>query len=265
MPDWKDRSNPSSAGGALSPGGRARSGSGREVRGSGPSRSRASVSRGTLPSGKHRMQCATAAEPSTSARSRGRAIRFGAAACRRSGLAEAAPDRERPGAARGADGAGWSDRAHRRLLRLERPRRAAGRRRAGGVTVEIADLRERPIDIARERIAALPRPCGLAARPASVPRETHTGPFDIGVALRPRRGDGRGLEAACAAARLRARPVLRRPARAAGEQRAERPGEPPKTEPRRLFRFTQVGGLRGAPSSDEAALARAGDCAARDR
>ena len=233
MPDWKDRSNPSSAGGVLSPGGRARSGSGRQVRGSGPSRSREpppgrahfaewQASDGVPPPPRHRLPRAPAVVRSALGRRR----------AADPGLAGGAPDRERPGPA-----------AEPTTL-LERPAHIVDFCASSGhvalpaaavlkgVTVEINDLRERPIE--PSRASASPRyPRALRARcTARVgSTETHTGPFDIGVALRPRRGDGRGAgNSACAAAGLRARPVLRWPAAQRANRGRNARSSLPKTE-----------------------------------
>ena len=128
-----------------------------------------------------------------------------------------------------------------------------------GVTVEINDLRERPIDIARERIAALPPALRARCTARVGSTETHTGPFDIGVAQRLRRGDGRG-----AGARLRRRAAfvlvpccVGRLAQRANRGRNARASLPKTEGLRRLFRFTQVGGLARGPQLGRGQGARA--------
>ena len=138
-----------------------------------------------------------------------------------------------------------------------------------GVTVEINDLRERPIDIARERIAALPPALRARCTARVGSTETHTGPFDIGVALHACGVATDVVLEACL--RRRAAFVLvpccvGRLAQRANRGRNAR-ASLPKTEAfAACFDLPKSAVWRGALSSDEAkALARAGDCAARDK
>ena len=138
-----------------------------------------------------------------------------------------------------------------------------------GVTVEINDLRERPIDIARERIAALPPALRARCTARVGSTETHTGPFDIGVALHAcgvatdvvleacLRRRAAFVLVPCCVGRLAQRPNRGRNARSSL----------PKTEAfAACFDLPKSAVWRGALSSDEAkALARAGDCTARDQ
>ena len=138
-----------------------------------------------------------------------------------------------------------------------------------GVTVEINDLRERPIDIARERIAALPPALRARCTARVGSTETHTGPFDIGVALHACGVATDVVLEACL--RRRAAFVLvpccvGRLAQRANRGRNAR-ASLPKTEAfAACFDLPKSAVWRGALSSDEAkALARAGDCTARDK
>ena len=138
-----------------------------------------------------------------------------------------------------------------------------------GVTVEINDLRERPIDIARERIAALPPALRARCTARVGSTETHTGPFDIGVALHACGVATDVVLEACL--RRRAAFVLvpccvGRLAQRANRGRNAR-SSLPKTEAfAACFDLPKSAVWRGALTSDEAkALARAGDCTARDK
>ena len=137
-----------------------------------------------------------------------------------------------------------------------------------GVTVEINDLRERPIDIARERIAALPPALRARCTARVGSTETHTGPFDIGVALHACGVATDVVLEACL--RRRAAFVLvpccvGRLAQRANRGRNAR-SSLPKTEAfAACFDLPKSAVWRGALSSYEArALARAGDCTARE-
>ena len=137
-----------------------------------------------------------------------------------------------------------------------------------GVTVEINDLRERPIDIARKRIAALPPALRARCTARVFSTETRMGPFDIGVALH-----------ACGVATdvvletcLRQRAAFVLIPCCVGRLAQKNRGRNAQASLPKTEAFLKCADLPksskwcDALSSDEAkALARAGDCTARDK